>query len=225
MQHPSESQQAKLSELCSGSSFCPSTCKTKTDIVLASDRLDIWLVHTSTENQTFIFYCILVINVFCIHAAPKRALCWNTATNLHLEMLTARRNKKKPGFQFLALFCFLQVLMNRHFVIERSGASKIIKESPLQVLFQMGLHITKLNQCLHGTEQENKRIRNNIMFVSDCTQNNLDCERDKHHLHLPLHGTCPKGSRIAAAAKFPTKLRDSILDSIAKMITTSQGWG
>ena len=115
--------------------------------------------------------------------------------------------------------------MSRHFVIESSGASKIIKESPLQVLVQLGLHVTKLDQCMYGAEQENKRIRTNTMFVFDCPQTGLDSECDKTHTHLPLRGSGPKGPRTAAAAQYPTKLCDSILDSIAKMSTTSEDEG
>ena len=91
-----------------------------------------------------------------------------TATNLLLDVLTARRDKEKPGLQFLALICFLQVLMKHNFVIENSGASKIIKESPLQILVQLGLHVTKLDQCMYGAEHENRRIRKHTMFVFDC---------------------------------------------------------
>ena len=115
--------------------------------------------------------------------------------------------------------------MSRHFFIESNGVSKIIKESPLQVLVQLGLHVTKLDQCMYGPEQDNKRIRKNTMFVFDCPQTGLDSECDKTHTHLPLRGTGPKGSRTAAAAQYPTKLCDSIIDSMAKMSTTSQDEG
>ena len=104
----------------------------------------------------------------CLHAAPNCALWGNTATNLPLDVLTARRDKEKPGLQFLALLCFLQVLMGHHFRIESSGASKIIKESPLQILVQLGLYGGKLDQCMYGAEQENRRIKKNTMFVFDC---------------------------------------------------------
>ena len=83
--------------------------------------------------------------MFCAHAAPNCALWKNTANNLPLEVLTARRDKKKPGFQFFALLCFLQVLVIIVFVIESNGASEIMKESQLQVLVQLGLHVTKLD--------------------------------------------------------------------------------
>ena len=63
------------------------------------------------------------------------------------------------------------------------------------------------------------------MFVCDCPQTGLDSGCDEIHTHLPLRGTGPKGSRIAAAAQYPTKFCDSILDSIAKMSTTSQDEG
>ena len=63
------------------------------------------------------------------------------------------------------------------------------------------------------------------MFVSDCPQTGLDCECDQSHSHFPLRGQGPRGSRTAAAAKYQTKLCDSILASIAKMRTTSQDEG
>ena len=90
-----------------------------------------------------------------MHAAPNCALWGNTATNLPSDVLTARRDKEKPGFQFLALRCFLQILMGHNFLIENRGASKIIKESPLQILVQLGMHVSKLDQCMYGAEQEN----------------------------------------------------------------------
>ena len=63
------------------------------------------------------------------------------------------------------------------------------------------------------------------MFVSDCLQTRLDCECNQNHSHLLLRGQGPRGSRTAAAAKYQTKLCDSILASIAKMRTTSQDEG
>ena len=144
------------------------------------------------------------------------------AANMPRDLLTVRRDREKPGLQLLALLCFLQVLMGRNFLIEHSGTSKILKESPLQILAQVGLHVSKLDQCMYGAEQENRHIKKSIIFVSDCPQTGLSISCDHSHTHIPLRGQGPKGSRTAAAAMYPKELCDSILTNIANMRTTSQ---
>eukprot|EP00959_Pyramimonas_sp_CCMP1952_P318698 6668590-Pyramimonas_sp.AAC.1 len=62
-------------------------------------------------------------------------------------LLASRRDREGPGLKFLAMCCFLQCLMGRHFLIENSGASEIFAESPLKVLNQLKLYQAKLDQC------------------------------------------------------------------------------
>ena len=160
-----------------------------------------------------------------MHAAPNCALWGNIAATLQRDLLTTRRDREKPGLQFFALLCFLQILMGRHFPIESSGSSKIIKESPLQILAHVGLHVSNLDQCMYGAKQENRHIQKSILFVCDCPQTGLDIRCDRSHTHIPLRGQGPKGSRTAAAAMYPKGLCDSILANIANMRTTSQDEG
>ena len=147
------------------------------------------------------------------------------AANLPRDLLTARRDREQPGLQFVALLCVLRILIGRHFLIEHIGTSKILKESPLQILAQVGLHVGKLDQCMYGAEQENRHIQKSILFVFDCPQTGLYICFDRSHTHLPLRGQGPKGSRTAAAAMYPKELCDSILANIANMRTTSQDEG
>ena len=112
--------------------------------------------------------------------------------------------------------------MGRHFIIENSGASRIFKESPLQCLEALGLHVSKLDQCMYGAEQEQVRIRKSSMFVSDFPQTGLDTRCDKNHEHQHIRGQEPEGSRTAAAARYPTELCDSILDSITASTRSTQ---
>ena len=225
MQQPSKSQHAKLWELYSGSgSFSARAKQKRIPHLLPIDVRYGWYIQRR-KDQTFIRYGILVIGVFCLHAAPNCALWGNMAANLPRDLLTARRDREKPGLQFLAILCFLQILMGRNFLIENNGTSKILKESPLQILAQVGLHVSKLDQCMYGAEQENRHIKKSIIFVSDCPQTGLDICCDHSHTHIPLRGQGPKGSRTAAAAMYPKGLCDSILANIANMRTTSQDEG
>ena len=162
IQQPSKSQCAKLWEICSGSSSLSARARQKRVPHLPPIDLRYgWYTHRRLD-QTLMLYGVLVVGVHCVHAAPNCALWGTAASNLSAELLLLRRDKEKPGLQFLALICFLQVLLDRHFLIESCGASKIVKESPLQVLVDLGLHITKLDQCMYGAQQENQRTKKNI---------------------------------------------------------------
>eukprot|EP00973_Karenia_brevis_P043619 6043457-Karenia_brevis.AAC.1 len=79
--------------------------------------------------------------------------------NLANDILHARRAQESPGLQFLAMACFLQLLMGRHFMIENSGASEIFVKSPLHVLERLGLLVHKLDQCMYGAMMEGEPIK------------------------------------------------------------------
>ena len=109
--------------------------------------------------------------------------------------------------------CFLQFLMGRHFIIENSGASRIFKESPLQCLEALGLHVSKLDQCMYGAEQEQVRIRKSSMFVSDFPRrdwtraatramdiNIFEDKDQKDHAQRPRHGTRPSCVTVSLTA-------------------------
>ena len=115
--------------------------------------------------------------------------------------------------------------MGRHFILENSGASKIFQDSPLRCLEPLGLHFARLDQCMYGAKQEEKHVKKNSVFVSDCQQTGLDTVCDHHHEHVRLRGQGPMGSRTAAAARYPDGLCDSILASIAAVKTTPQDGG
>lgn len=51
------------------------------------------------KDQTLILYGILVIGVFCLHAAPNCALWGNIAATLPRDLLSTRRDRAKPGLQ------------------------------------------------------------------------------------------------------------------------------
>ena len=57
--------------------------------------------------------------------------------------------------------------MGRQFLLENSGASTILVDSPLKLLAQLNLHRTKLDQCMYGAMMEGTSIKKNSMFISN----------------------------------------------------------
>ena len=110
-QQPSKSQHAKLWELYSGSGSLSARAKQKRVPHLPPVDLRYGWYTQRRKDQTLILYGVLVIGVFCLHAAPNCALWGNIAANMPRDLSTARRDREKPGLHFLALLCFLQVLM------------------------------------------------------------------------------------------------------------------
>ena len=159
VQQPSKSRLAKVWELCSGSSALSARARaTRVSHLPPVDLRYGWYTQRRTD-QTLILYGILVVGVFCVFAAPNCALWGNMTANMAQELLKARRDKEGPGLQFLALVCFVQFLMGRHFILENSGASKIFQDSPLRCLEPLGLHFARLDQCMYGAKQEEKHVK------------------------------------------------------------------
>ena len=173
-----------------------------------------WYTGRRTD-QTIIVHSLLQVGVMCLFAAPNCALWGNMVHGMPPDRLAERRERDGPALRFLAMCCFLQFLMGRHFMIENSGASKIFQDSPLSALAQLGLHRTKLDQCMYGAELEGKRIKKNTTIVSDRPVPGLDTLCDHDHEHLQLRGGGPDGSRTASAARYPTPLCNAILKAVS----------
>ena len=225
VQQPSNTQLAKLWELCSGAGALSARAREKRVPHLPPVDLRYgWYTHRR-RDQTLILYGVLVVGVHCIFAAPNCALWGSMATNVPRELLTARRNREGPGLQFLALVCFLQYLMGRRFLVGNNGASNMFDESPLRSLNQLGVNYSKLDQCMYGAMHDDIHSKKSTIFVSNRPTPALGTSCDHSHQHLRLRGTGPNGSRIAAAARYPQKLCDDILATIADRTATPQDGG
>ena len=225
VQQPSKAQKAKLWELCSGSGALSARAREKRVPHLPPVDLRYGWYTQRRRDQMLILFGVLVVGVHCVFAAPNCALRGSMTANMPRDLLAARRGREGPGLQFLALVCFLQFLMGRHFLIENSGASKIFEESPLRILSHLGVSHSKLDQCMYGAMQDNIHIKKSTAFVSDCPTPELETRCDHSHQHLQLRGHGPGGSRTAAAAMYPKALCDSIHATIAAMRTTPQDGG
>ena len=165
---------------------------------------------------------ILVVGVQCVVAAPNCALWGNMTANMRKDLLQLRRDKEEPGLRFLGLVCFLQHLLGRNFILESSGASKIFEKSSLSILGDLGLQETKLDQCMFDAAQDEIPVKKSTKFVSNWALKNMDVRCDKGHDHQRLRGQGQFGSRTAAAAQYPTKLCNVILDNITSSSRPAQ---
>ena len=165
-------------------------------------------------DQTLIVHGLLQVGVMCFFAAPNCVLWGNMVHGMPSDRLTERREREGPALRFLAMCCLLQFLMGRHFMIANSGASQISQASPLSALDQLGLHKSKLDQCMYGAELEGKHIEKNTTIVSDTPVAGLDRRCDRAHEHLVLRGGGPDGSRTASAARYPDPLCNAILTAV-----------
>ena len=213
--HRKPSELAQLWELCSGSGAL--SARARETAVAHLPPIDMrygWYTGRRTD-QAIIVHSLLQVGVMCLFAAPNCALWGNMVHGMPPDRLAERRERDGPALRFLAMCCFLQFLMGRHFMIENSGASKIFQDSPLSALAQLGLHRTKLDQCMYGAELEGKRIKKNTTIVSDRPVPGLDTLCDHDHEHLQLRGGGPDGSRTASAARYPTPLCNAILKAVS----------
>ena len=80
----------------------------------------------------------------------------------------------------------------------------------LSALDQLGLHKSKLDQCMYGVELEGKHIKKSTTVVSNTPVTGLDGRCDRSHEHLVLRGGGPDGSRTASVARYPDRLCDAI---------------
>ena len=217
VQRPSKSRSAKLWEICSGTGVLSAAARKRNIPHMPPiDHRYGW--HTArSEDQIMILHGLLNIGVLCLFAAPNCALWGSMTRGLPASVLEARRAREFPGLRFLALCCLVQVLLNRHFIVENSWASQIFSCSPLHILDPIGLITTKVDQCMYGAELEGQAIRKSSMFVSDVPLEGLAAHCDHSHNHLQLRGSGPQGSRTASAARYPHRLCEKIIDCIQNM--------
>ena len=137
-------------------------------------------------DQVIILHELLFNEVQCLFAAPTSAM-WSSSTNqVDHDVRQLKRAREEPGLKFLGLACLVQVLRGRHFMIESSGSSTILEESPLQPLTTMGLHKTALDQCMYGANVEDKAVKKSTVFASDVPVLGMNLKCDHKHQHLTL---------------------------------------
>ena len=96
------------------------------------------------------------------------------------DALAAKRGLETPFLEFLAVCCFIQILLGRRYLLENPAYSDIFTKSPLQHLRDMNYFLDPLDQCAVGGMLEGQFIRKRTHF---------QCSNELHHLHVQCPGT------------------------------------
>ena len=158
-------------------------------------------------HQIPILFTQMVYGCDVLFASPN---CTPWGANARIwpqKVRHARRHAERKTLQFLAVMCFLQVVMGRSYIVEKPQGSEIFSDrdcSSIAVLEHCGVRMktNKFDQCMHGAEIENQSIRKSTEYISDQDIPEVIVTCDGSHKHLQLTGRGPDGSRTAVAAVF-----------------------
>ena len=161
----------------------------------------------NASHQMCLLYVLLIVGVESLFAAPN---CFPWGRDSRAQPEEVRRKKRcaeKGNLKFLAVVCFLQILLGRGYFIESPRGSDIYdaEESPLHHLQTLGFFQRHIDQCMKGARLEGQAILKSTTIQS-CNKLQEDIKCDRNHTHLPLRGSGPGGSRTAQSAKYPEEL-------------------
>jgi hypothetical protein len=172
------------------------------------------------EHQEILLDKLTSFGTQTLFASPNCAPWGNHIRGLPKEQLQEKRDYEKSTLTFLAFACFIQVLLNRKYIVENSGYSDIFSHSPLANLRDLVFHLALLDQCTCGGELEGEASKKRTHFQSNQLFHHLQmlCKGGHKHLNLRGHG------RAASSAQYPTEeCRRIMLEAITPVETFEGG--
>ena len=167
------------------------------------------------EDQLKFLYGLLVMGVTTLFASPSCHPWGANSRGTPEKERSAKRQKERPSLMFLAMCCFLQVLMGKAYKLENPAYSDIFtsEESPLKPLRELKYYLRHVDQCMKGAMQEGQAVRKGTHIQSNGPMK-PDVKCDHSHAHLHLRGAGPGGTRTALAAMYPRAFCDDLLDDM-----------
>ena len=175
-----------------------------------------WDIAREQDQQQLLFG-LLAIGTETSFAAPNCSP-WGNQTR-GLPDVQERRAREEPSLTFLAMCCYLQMLMGRRYIVENSGYSDIFEHSALVALRKLQYHMSTLDQCACNGKLEDQFIRKRSHFQSSHPAPALQILCPGGHKHLQLRG----GGRAASAAQYPAEECRRILESCLHCVSTEGG--
>ena len=167
------------------------------------------------SNQLLLLQALLFKGVASLFAAPN-CFPWGKDSRMNpWEKTKKKRRAEFSNLQFLAVCCFIQILLDRSYYIENPEGSDIFKHemSPLALLRKLLHFIRKVDQCMRGAKLEEKFVKKGTELQSNEPMKD-DVKCDGTHDHLHLRGSGPGGSRTAQSALYAQDLCDDWLDEM-----------
>ena len=77
------------------------------------------------EDQLLSLWALIFVGVETLFASPNCAPWGNHTRGLPREVLAAKRQLETPCLEFIAVCCFVQLLLGRRYLLENSAYSDI----------------------------------------------------------------------------------------------------
>ena len=116
-----------------------------------------WGVHMGrSSDQLLLLYILLAYGCQTLFASPTCTPWGNNARGWDEAKLKRERDGEGLALQFLAVLCFLQIVMGRSYMIENPKGSDIYEKSALRHLQHECLpHVrTTFDQCSYGATMD-----------------------------------------------------------------------
>ena len=167
------------------------------------------------QDQELLLYALLIVGVSRLFAAPSCHPWGSNSRGASDEARGEKREAERGSLRFLAMCCFIQILLYRQYAVENPAHSAIFDsmDSPLTLIRECEYHIQHLDQCMLGGELEGKPVRKST-YVQSNHSLGPPVRCDKQHTHLQLRGTGPMGSRTACSAVYPEPFVNLLLDQV-----------
>ena len=140
----------------------------------------------------------------CLFASPTCNPWGNNSRGWDKQKRRKERMRESSSLQFLAMLCFLQVLLGAGYLLENPKGSDIFTDSPLQPLQNNSLpyETNTLDQCAYGAALDEGPIRKSTDLASDRKWPVLEHRCDGLHKHIQLRGTNKKGALTGPKRSF-----------------------
>ena len=153
-------------------------------------------------------FVLLAYGCETLFASPTCTPWGNNSRGWDKQKLHKERRRERGPLQFLAMLCFLQVLIGAGYLLENPKGSDIFKDSTLQLLRNNLLpYVTNtLDQCAYGAALDEGPIKKGTDLVSDREWPVLQNRCDGLHKHIQLRGSNKKGALTVQSAVYLKKL-------------------
>ena len=170
------------------------------------------------RHQLTALFCLFVFPVDVLWSSPTCTPWSVNARQWQAETRDAQRQEEALTLQFLAIACFVQLVLGRDFIIEQPKGSDLFEAYGIKLLTGseslVKIFTWIFDQCMLGAEsggiptKKRTQLAASFPFVQDPPQ----C--DGSHPHQILRGHLGGTSRTAAAAVYPHAMCQLILDEV-----------
>ena len=170
------------------------------------------------SHQVTLLWALLVYPIDVLFWSPT---CTPWSTNARQWPAAERERQRQHEsltLQFLALCCFVQMLLGRSYVGEQPAGSDLFDSLPMSLVTGKDAHLPHhsfiFDQCMIGAKMDGEHIKKRTRLESDFEFQRSAPTCDGTHKHMILRGSNKHGPRTAQAAVYPAAMCDLILNEI-----------